>query len=83
MVRSKSKMGREATGIEAPAKRAERLASLVTLSYEPMFAWRLDGPIEFWNAGAERLYGFASDEAIGSSSHSRYCRPSSQPSSPK
>ena len=70
MVRSKSKTGREATGIDAAAKRAERLASLVTLSYEPMLAWRLDGPIEFWNAGAERLYGFASDEAIGHSSHS-------------
>ena len=52
------------------AERAERLASLVTLSYEPMLAWRLEGRIEFWNAGAERLYGFASDEAIGRSSHS-------------
>jgi PAS domain S-box-containing protein len=70
MVRSKSKMEREATGIDAAAKRSERLASLVTLSYEPMLAWRLDGQIEFWNAGAERLYGFASDEAIGRSSHS-------------
>jgi PAS domain S-box-containing protein len=70
MVRSKSKMGRDATGVDAAAKRAERLASLVTLSYEPMLAWRLDGAIEFWNAGAERLYGFASDEAIGRSSHS-------------
>ena len=30
---------------------AERLASLLTLSHEPMFAWRLDGPIEFWNLG--------------------------------
>jgi len=49
--------------------RAERLASLLTLSYEPMFAWRLDGPIEFWNAGAERLYGFSQDEAVGQSSH--------------
>jgi PAS domain S-box-containing protein len=48
---------------------AERLASLLTLSYEPMFAWRLDGQIEFWNAGAERLYGFASNEAVGNSSH--------------
>jgi PAS domain S-box-containing protein len=35
-----------------------------------MFAWRLDGAIEFWNTGAERLYGFAADEAIGASSHS-------------
>jgi PAS domain S-box-containing protein len=47
----------------------ERLASLITLSYEPMFAWRLDGPIEFWNKGAERLYGFTPDEAVGCSSH--------------
>src|ERR1700730_4986169 len=50
-------------------ERAERLASLLTLSYEPMFAWRLDGQIEFWNAGAERLYGFPSNEAVGHSSH--------------
>lgn len=50
-------------------EQAERLASLLTLSYEPMFSWRLDGPIEFWNAGAERLYGFSSSEAIGRSSH--------------
>ena len=48
---------------------AERLASLLTLSYEPMFAWRLGGQIEFWNAGAERLYGFSSNEAVGHSSH--------------
>jgi PAS domain S-box-containing protein len=34
-----------------------------------MLAWRLDGPIELWNAGAERLYGFASNEAVGHSSH--------------
>jgi PAS domain S-box-containing protein len=34
-----------------------------------MLAWRLDGPIEFWNAGAERLYGFAQYEAVGGSSH--------------
>ena len=48
---------------------AERLASLLTLSYEPMLAWHLDGTIELWNAGAERLYGFAPSEAIGRVSH--------------
>ena len=47
----------------------EHLAKLLTLSYEPMLAWKLDGPIEFWNAGAERLYGFSPGEAIGQSSH--------------
>lgn len=53
----------------ATSARAERLADLLTLSYEPMLVWRLDGLIELWNAGAERLYGFASNEAIGRSSH--------------
>jgi PAS domain-containing protein len=66
MARPKARMG----GESMTAPRAERLASLVTLSYEPMLAWHLDGPIEFWNAGAERLYGFASEEAIG---RTRWC----------
>jgi PAS domain S-box-containing protein len=48
---------------------AERLADLLMLSDEPMFAWSLDGVIEFWNMGAERLYGYAADEAVGHSSH--------------
>ena len=48
----------------------ERLADLLMLSNEPMFAWKLHGTIEFWNSGAERLYGFASNEAVGHNSHS-------------
>jgi PAS domain S-box-containing protein len=48
---------------------SERLANLLMLSYEPMFVWNLDGVIEFWNAGAERLYGFAPSEAVGHISH--------------
>jgi PAS domain S-box-containing protein len=56
-------------GIQAGSERAERLANLLTLSYEPMLAWRLDGPIEFWNTGAEWLYGFAPADAVGRDSH--------------
>ena len=52
---------------EATSERAERLANLLMLSYEPMLAWNLDGSI--WNAGAERLYGFAPNEAVGRISH--------------
>jgi PAS domain-containing protein len=55
---------------EATNRPSDRLANLLTLSYEPMLAWRLDGVIEFWNAGAERLYGIAADEAVGRDSHS-------------
>lgn len=63
-------MEREAGEAEAASESAERLASLLTLSYEPMLVWRLDGSIEFWNAGAERLYGYSPREAVGQSSHS-------------
>jgi PAS domain S-box-containing protein len=55
--------------LEATPDRAERLANLLTLSYEPMLVWQLNGPIEFWNTGADRLYGFTPEEAIGRSSH--------------
>jgi PAS domain S-box-containing protein len=55
---------------EFETARTERSADLLMLSYEPMFAWKLDGAIEFWNAGAERLYGFPPNEAVGHSSHS-------------
>jgi PAS domain S-box-containing protein len=55
--------------IEVGPERGERLGTLLTLSHEPMLMWRLGGPIEFWNAGAERLYGFVSNEAVGRSSH--------------
>ena len=64
-MKQKDESGFEGTALEG----AERLATLITLSYEPMLAWRLDGPIDFWNAGAERLYGFPQNEAIGRSSH--------------
>src|SRR5215470_6316385 len=60
---------RELSPVEAAPDRAERLASLLTLSYEPMLVWQLNGPIEFWNTGAERLYGFTPEEAVGHSSH--------------
>jgi PAS domain S-box-containing protein len=49
--------------------RSERLARLLTLSSEAMLVWDLDEGIEFWNVGAERLYGFTSEEAVGRTSH--------------
>ena len=55
-------------GAGGPATSA-RLPALLTMLDEPVLAWRIDGPIEFWNAGAERLYGFSADEALGNVSH--------------
>jgi PAS domain S-box-containing protein len=62
----KSNMEPKPNATSAPP---ERFADLLMLSHEPMLAWRLNGPIEFWNVGAERLYGFPANEAVGRSSH--------------
>ena len=45
------------------------MTDLLTQSYEPILVWRLGGRIEGWNAGAERLYGFRPEEALGRVSH--------------
>jgi PAS domain S-box-containing protein len=54
---------------KARSARVERAVDLLTPSYEPILVWRLDGGIEDWNAGAERLYGFRAEEALGRVSH--------------
>lgn len=42
-----------------------RLATLQDQSYDAVFAWYLDGPIVYWNHGAEVLYGIAPADAMG------------------
>ncbi|HKW54942.1 MAG TPA: chemotaxis protein CheB [Stellaceae bacterium] len=42
-----------------------RLATIVSTSYDAIVGLTLDGTIASWNAGAERLYGYAAAEAVG------------------
>ncbi len=54
-------------------KRAEELvrrqADLLDQSHDAMFIWKIGGGIIYWNRGAEALYGYAAEDAIGRSSH--------------
>lgn len=47
----------------------KKLAELLKLSCEAMIVWKLDGGIESWNLGAERLYGYSEPEAVGKLTH--------------
>ena len=67
------KRSRERDRVETTLREKEeslqRHADLMELTGEAIFGWELEGPIVYWNHGAENLYGFSRGEAIGRSSH--------------
>jgi PAS domain S-box-containing protein len=54
-------------------KRAEdalrRQANLLEQTHDAIIVWEFPGMVIFWNRGAEQLYGFSREEAIGRHSH--------------
>lgn len=45
------------------------LASYLDQTFDAMILWKLDGNIVYWNKGAEELYGYSKEEAIGKKTH--------------
>ncbi len=43
----------------------QRLAAIITFSEEAIIGKSLDGVIQSWNRGAEMIYGYSAEEAIG------------------
>jgi PAS domain S-box-containing protein len=60
---------RDITDRKRTEREFERQASLLDLATDSIFAWYLDSGIVYWNKGAERLYGFSREEAVGHTSH--------------
>ncbi len=53
---------------EERRRQADRLAeqaALLNLAQDGIMALAMDGTIEFWNRGAERMYGWKAEEALG------------------
>ena len=58
---------RDITERKAAERLNSELAAVVANSNDAMIACTLDGTITGWNLGAERIYGYASEEIIGRS----------------
>ena len=44
-------------------------ANLLNLTHDPIFVRDMNGMITYWNRGAEELYGWTADQAVGRESH--------------
>jgi PAS domain S-box-containing protein len=48
---------------------AREYATILDLAYDAILVMDLEGILTFWNRGAERLYGWSREEAIGKHAH--------------
>jgi|GEM_PF-4839126 len=51
------------------AEELQRQANLLEQSHDAIIVWEFPGRIIYWNRGAEQLYGFSRQEAIGRRTH--------------
>lgn len=59
----------DVTHLKLAEDKSRRKAKLLQLSHDAIFVWSPAGGIESWNRGAQELYAFTSDEALGQVPH--------------
>jgi two-component system cell cycle sensor histidine kinase/response regulator CckA len=62
-------IGADITDCKKTEKTLRDQAALFDQTYDAVLVWDWNGPITFWNQGAERLYGFSRADAVGQISH--------------
>jgi PAS domain S-box-containing protein len=56
---------RDVSKLRDSERKLRRQADLLDKTQGPIIAWQLGGAIEYWSDGAEELYGFSRQEAVG------------------
>jgi PAS domain S-box-containing protein len=64
-----SKIARNITEWKQKLELLRRQADLLDQSHDAIFTWEIGSGIVYWSKGAERLYGYTTEEAIGRLSH--------------
>ena len=62
-------VNRDITARRQAEEQIRRTAALLEAAHDAIFVRDLDGRITYWNAGAERTYGFSRAQALGQISH--------------
>ncbi|MGO8944812.1 MAG: PAS domain S-box protein [Syntrophobacteraceae bacterium] len=68
-LRGFSKVTRDITERKRAEALLQRQAELLHISHDAIIVWQIDGGIETWNKGAEELYGYSKEEAVGQVTH--------------
>ncbi len=64
-----SKIAHDITEQRRLGRQVRWQASLLERAHDAIFMWELDGSILYWNHGAELLYGYSKEQAVGQISH--------------
>jgi PAS domain S-box-containing protein len=64
---SEAQLGAALQRNEADAARQRRYAAIIEASHDAIWSWDMEGVIRSWNAEAERMFGYTSDEILGKS----------------
>ena len=60
---------RDVTSRHHASEKLKLQTELLEQTHDAVIVWELDGPIVYWNRGAEVLYGYPAEEAVGKVGH--------------